>query len=159
MSPEQAAGQNQLIDERSDIYSLCVLFHEFLSLHHYLPPKNTLFDLLYGVVTEASRPAFVLRHPTQGIVPIELSHFISKGLSKEPEKRFASVHEMQEELARIQGGYIKVQCPTTLIKRAIFSLVHFVERFPSLSYALIVGLSGLLMLAIVSKLLDWLLPS
>ena len=42
MCPEQAAGRNDTVDARSDLYSACVLFHELMFLEHYLEGREEL---------------------------------------------------------------------------------------------------------------------
>src|SRR5262249_36748534 len=52
MSPEQARGQNDALDARSDLYSACVMFHEMLDAgHHRLEGAKTLGELLVRIQT------------------------------------------------------------------------------------------------------------
>ncbi len=46
MSPEQARGEHDRADGRSNIYSLSEVFFELLTLRHYLPPKSSVQALL-----------------------------------------------------------------------------------------------------------------
>ena len=52
MSPEQASGRNDLLDSRSDLYSAAVLFHELLTLEHYLGDKPSSEQLLVAVILQ-----------------------------------------------------------------------------------------------------------
>ena len=54
MSPEQARGDNDTIDARSDLYSAIVMFHELITLRHYLDEKETMEDVLAGETMSSS---------------------------------------------------------------------------------------------------------
>ena len=60
MSPEQARGDNHLLDERSDIFSVCVIFYELLTLHHTVRRSPDLAGLLEAVRTD--EPASLALH-------------------------------------------------------------------------------------------------
>jgi eukaryotic-like serine/threonine-protein kinase len=128
MAPEQAAGLT--VDERSDIYSLCVVFHEFLGLGHYLADCANLGALLAGVM---GRNAESLGHQPsehQPPVPADLVHFVRRGLEKVPEDRFQTVGEMLVRLRARQDGDIPVECPVTFAKQGVNEVGRFVDRHP-----------------------------
>lgn len=127
MSPEQAAGQPT--DERSDIYSLCLLFYELLYLRHPLAGKQSLEEVLAAVRTEEVN--LELRaHPHQPNVPAELGWFIRRGLEKDPAKRRHSVKEMIDVLDRRADGEICVDCPVTLMKSATMKSTRLIDAHP-----------------------------
>ncbi|QSQ23016.1 serine/threonine protein kinase [Pyxidicoccus parkwayensis] len=138
MSPEQARGDDGL-DARSDVYSLSVLFHEFLFLKHYLDGRESLTDILEGVQKVVPAVDELSSNPHQSAVPAELSWFVSKGLKKDVAKRYQSVEEMIAALQSLLEGHIVVQCQRTLLKRGLHEALRFVDRHP---VAVIVG-SGL----------------
>jgi serine/threonine-protein kinase len=152
MSPEQARGDHDALDTRSDVYSLCVVFHEFLYLHHYLDGRESLNDILQGVQTVLPAAHKLLSSPHQPPVPAELAWFVSQGFAKDPAKRHASVDAMIEALKGMSEGRIEVQCQRTLIKRGLHEVLRFVDRHP---VGTIVGstLGALLVLASVVHLL------
>lgn len=140
MSPEQARGDTDRLDERSDIYSLCVLFHELLSLEHYLADKTDLNAILAGVLSvQPTHPSF-LKSPNQGRVPSDLGWIAMGGLAKDPAQRYPSVGALLERLRRRLDGEIPVQCPVTFTKRVNHRFMRFADNHPvgwTLSMALI----------------------
>ena len=147
MSPEQARGEIAAMDERSDLYSLCVVFHELLFLEHYLGAGLDVQATLAGV--QAAKPDMhrTTRRPGQHTVPRELAWFIDRGLQKAPAARFHSADEMIAELQRILSGRIRVQCQVTLVKRAGYELLALADAHPG---ALIVGSTMALSLFVAS---------
>jgi serine/threonine-protein kinase len=145
MSPEQARGEP--VDARSDVYSLCVLFHELLCLRHYLEHCKTLEAMLDGVQhAHASAPSFV-PSPFQPPAPMDLSWFVRKGLAKHASGRFQSVHEMIDRLDARDEGLIPIQCPVTFTKRVSREMLRGVDRYPIaftvvLSLLLLAGLAA-----------------
>jgi eukaryotic-like serine/threonine-protein kinase len=128
MSPEQSRGEP--IDERSDVYSLCVLFYELLTLNHPLAEKTTLEEMLHAVRHEPVPIAGVVTHPQQPSVAMDLSWFLRKGLAKDPAQRYASVAEMLTRLERRAEGIIPIQCHITFMKRVSNGVGRFIDRHP-----------------------------
>jgi serine/threonine-protein kinase len=136
MSPEQAAGRNEQIDERSDVYSLCVVFYELLSLQYYLPGRKSLAEVLAAICNDRQvHASHVPSNPYQTPVPAELAWFIEKGLAKDPADRYQSVTEMIDTLHRVLAGEFAVQCPVTLMKRVGGSGVRFADHHPMMAMA------------------------
>jgi serine/threonine-protein kinase len=144
MSPEQARGEP--VDERSDLYSLCMLFHELLCLRHPLAEKRTLEEMLHGVVNEATPMAGLVSSPHQPPTPMDLSWFVRKGLAKHPANRYASAQEMIDVLARRAEGEIPIRCHVTFMRRMTLGATRFVDRHPLLAslafFAVVLGLVG-----------------
>ena len=91
MSPEQARGEN--LTDKSDIFSLGVIFYELLtgkSPYYSDTPLATLWKRMQEKVTPP-----VVVDPT---LPPALSEIVVKALEIEPEKRFASSREMAQQL-------------------------------------------------------------
>jgi len=86
MSPEQAKGLNNLIDARSDIFSLGAIAYELLANRPAFQ-SDTIESILYRIVHE---PADPLDEINPHINPT-LAKVIHKALSKDPDDRFASV--------------------------------------------------------------------
>ena len=91
MSPEQARGEN--LDQRSDIFSLGVIFYEILTGKNPYPsdvPLATLWKRIQEPVT----PPLKL----EPSLPIALNGIVVKALQIEPHGRFASAREMAHQL-------------------------------------------------------------
>jgi serine/threonine protein kinase len=136
MSPEQACGANEKVDERSDVYSALVLFHELVGLKHYMADKESMATLLAGITSEESG---FLRLLNLGYSPgnqprAELIHVFVKGLSKDPAKRFQSASELIATLHAILEGKMAVQCHITLTKRTFRELGRLVDRAPYVAF-------------------------
>jgi serine/threonine protein kinase len=128
MSPEQARGRHDLVDMRSDLYSLAAVFYELMTLDHYLTPKSTPQHMLVGVMTEEPLAATAIHH--RYAVPPEFTFFLRRGLEKDPAARFQSAAEMATALREILAGNIPVQCPCTGLKAAGNRWFDFIDDHP-----------------------------
>jgi eukaryotic-like serine/threonine-protein kinase len=140
MSPEQARGEP--VTERSEVYSLCILFYELLCLQHPLSGLTRLSDVLLAVVDREIPSVSKQSSPHQPAVPWELTWFLKQGLAKDPEQRYPSVAAMIERLDRRAEGDIPIQCPFTLMKRATTAWSGLQDRHPLLVLLLLLLLLG-----------------
>jgi serine/threonine protein kinase len=131
MSPEQAAGRNDDLDERSDVYALCVLLYEWLTLEHPLKDKKTVTEVLAAIISgsDVDLRALANRGLELG-VPAEWLQMLGKGLVKDREKRIQSVQELEDRMRAILDGQVKVECHVTLAKRTMFEITHWIDRHP-----------------------------
>lgn len=131
MSPEQARGQNSAIDERSDIYSLSVMFHELFALRHYLSDEADLLAVLSCINKPDERPltAFV-GDMFQATFPCEIMHFVRKGMRKDPAERYQSMTEMIDTFQKARSGKFRIQCHYSFIKRCAQAVLHLVDDHP-----------------------------
>jgi serine/threonine-protein kinase len=149
MSPEQAMGQTDQIDQRSDVYALAAVLYELLTLQHYLPGRSSLPELLSAIISDEHTMAAFVRDPHQPPVPAELGWFIETGLTKDPAARFQSVSEMSDHLERVMAGAFPVQCPATFLKKAGGNTVRYVDRHPVIMMAATLAVLSLVGLGIV----------
>ncbi len=129
MSPEQAAGKP--VDERSDVYSACLVFFELLYLRHPLASKTTLDEVLTGARTEEV-DVFDRVNAHQPPVPVELMWFLKRGLEKDPAKRSRSARYLMDVLERRADGEICVDCPVTLAKSVTIKSTKMIDKHPIL---------------------------
>jgi len=130
MSPEQAAGKNDELDERSDIYALSLLFYEMLTLEHPLGEIKSLQDLLATTIAKDLDLKALGNRVLDVGAPIEYFQFLQYGLARDRDERFASVAVMEERLSRVLSGFIPIACHISLTKSATHKFLHFVDAHP-----------------------------
>src|SRR5437660_2920737 len=97
MSPEQAQGKTNEIDQRSDIFSFgCILF-EAVTGPKPIAGKDTL-DSLHNIVYEPE-PPIVDFNPA---APPELQRIVRRCLAKDPDERYQSIKEVAIELKELR---------------------------------------------------------
>src|SRR5437016_5024358 len=100
MSPEQAQGKTNEIDQRSDIFSFgCILF-EAVTGQKPFAGKDTL-DSLHNIV-HAPTPNVKELNPA---APDELQRIVRRCLAKDPDKRYQSNKEVAIELEELQQDW------------------------------------------------------
>jgi serine/threonine-protein kinase len=132
MSPEQASGDPSAVGERSDIYSATLLLYELLTLKHPLAELASVDAILErlresGLDTRLNTIKLALTHVGS---PTDYAALISRGLDREPARRFASIDEMEQVLKDVRDGKVPVSCHITFAKRATAELSHFIDRRP-----------------------------
>ncbi|MCH9680703.1 MAG: serine/threonine protein kinase [Deltaproteobacteria bacterium] len=144
MSPEQARGDLEAIDARSDLYSAFVVLFELLTLQRYVSNESSVFSTLQEVL-EGEGPwndPAVWTHPAQASIPIELRYFNRRGLHKDPAERFASAGEAIAVLEHLRSGHIEVECPITLFKAQQHRVSGFADARPRAFLGMIAAVSA-----------------
>ena len=114
MSPEQARGEVNALNGRSDIFSLGIIFYQLLTLRLPFSGKNAR-DIMQHIgagapvvpplaMNKGAAPA-TLPHCPGHLVPQSLSAVALKALAFERERRYQEVKEMQDDLLAFQTGF------------------------------------------------------
>jgi len=101
MPPEQAEGKLEMIDHRSDVYSLGAILYEILTLERPIEGGTVhkiLLNVSEGKITPPER-----RTPDRH-VPKELSAVVMKAMEKNRRKRYQSVQELGQDIKLFLEG-------------------------------------------------------
>jgi serine/threonine protein kinase/Flp pilus assembly protein TadD len=113
MSPEQALGQSELVDHRTDVYSLGVTLYELASQHH---PAGDASDL--QLILDRSRyQAKPLRQWNKHI-PVDFQTIVLKAIAEVPQERYANAQKLADDLNRFLEGQPILASPPSLFTRA-----------------------------------------
>src|SRR5256884_4730869 len=97
MSPEQAQGKTNAIDQRSDIFSFgCILFEAATGKKPF--EGDSVIKSLHMVIYESAPPIADL-NPS---APAELQRIVRRCLAKDPDERYQSIREVAIELKELR---------------------------------------------------------
>src|SRR5437588_3631863 len=97
MSPEQAQGKTNAIDQRSDIFSFgCILFEAATGQKPFA--GDSVVKSLHMVVYEPA-PSLADLNPS---APAELQRIVRRCLAKDPDERYQSIKEVAIELKELR---------------------------------------------------------
>jgi len=91
ISPEQVEGKRG--DQRSDMYSLGIMFYEMLTGHVPFSGPNPLAVMNDRLVKDPTPP-----RELNAEIPPEIEEIVFRALERDPRHRYASAHEMEWDL-------------------------------------------------------------
>src|SRR5262249_16270107 len=112
MSPEQALGNQGLVDHRTDVYSLGATLYELLTLEPAFTGKDREEILRQIAFEEAPRPRRINK-----AIPGDLETIVLKALEKHPTERYTTAQEIADDLRRfVEDRPIQARRPS-LVRR------------------------------------------
>ncbi|MBL8602739.1 MAG: serine/threonine protein kinase [Myxococcales bacterium] len=148
MPPEQARGEHDRCDARSDVYALGALFFHLMALHSYLGDRRDVNEILEAV-KNAPPPGALAMHQLHGIPP-EYAWIVWQCLQKDPEARLQSVAALANRVQAALEGRGEVLCPCTGLKRAGGAWSRFIDRHGVASLVLAAAVSAVFVVGLVS---------
>jgi len=146
MSPEQARGDVESIDVRTDVYALGVILYEMLAGRRpYDIHRSALAEAVRVICFDSPRP---LKDSWSGTrrIDADLETIVGKALEKESDRRYGSAAALSEDIDR----YLASQPIMARPPSARYQLKKMVQRNRPMFAAVAAGLCGLLIAVVAT---------
>ena len=140
MSPEQSSARRGIIDHRTDVYSLGATLYDLLTLHPVHESRDRA-EVLHRVAFDEPKPPR-LRNPA---IPRDLETIVLKALAKDVSSRYATAHDVAEDLRRfLEHRTIQARRPSVWARAAKWARRHRPLVASLLVIMVIVAVSGVI---------------
>lgn len=141
MSPEQIKGD--LLDERSDLFSLGIIFYEMLTgLHPFSAEYQQA--LIFKILNEDPEALSTYRND----LPVALENIINRCLQKDPQSRYHSADDLKLELrGEKKGPILKKNQKQSLTSWR--QLPISLNRFATKNFSSIISVGTLILLMVI----------
>jgi eukaryotic-like serine/threonine-protein kinase len=99
MSPEQAQGRGEMVDHRTDVYSLGATLYEFLSGQQAVPGEEGP-----GILRTITSQTPIRIRKLRPELPVELQIVLEKAMARHRDDRYATAHEFALDLRKVAYG-------------------------------------------------------
>lgn len=141
MSPEQAAGKHRGLTPASDVYSLGALLYHLLTGRPPFLADNIPSTLRLVAETEPVSPRLLVP-----AVPRDLETICLKCLEKDPQRRYATAHDLAAELQRFLHNEPIRARPISMPGK----VARWCRRHPAMAVLVTISVGLLLGIAIIS---------
>ncbi|MEK7676780.1 MAG: serine/threonine-protein kinase [Verrucomicrobiota bacterium] len=138
MSPEQAAGKNDLVGPSSDVYSIGAMLYHVLTGEAPFKGETPLGTLRKVMEEEPAAPSKL--NPK---TPPDLETICLKCLEKKPERRYATARALAEELGRFLNHEPILANPASAARKAASWCRQHPWAITGMAALLVMGLMGL----------------
>jgi len=144
MSPEQARGDGQAVEARTDVWALGAVLYEMLTGKPPFQADNAL-RLMLQITKEDPLPARVLNPK----IPTDVEVVVKKCLSKSADKRYPNGSALAKDLQRfLEGAPIEAKT-----RASVRRIVKAANDRKGLFIGVSVGLAGVVVVALLARML------
>lgn len=146
MSPEQAAGHTDIVDTRTDVYSLGVTLFALLTDSNPHDLSGTRLEVMHRIAEQdVIRPRTLNRN-----IDKDIEALLLKALDKDPDRRYSSAAGLTEDI----DNYLKGEPLMAGSQSTVHRLTKFVKRnwlvVTSMAAVLIVLFAGVVVSAVLA---------